>query len=396
MVVDKFIIKWSFVFCRRLDDMEGQLPQVNKARNTSIELLRIIAMLMIIFHHFAVHGGFSFADAEVSIPHFWYYFIQMGGKIGVNIFILISGYFLIEKKDAQVFNFKRILKFWGQVFFYSVFLTIIVRITSIGEVGVKDLIKMLFPITFETWGFASTYFVLYLIYPFLNRLLHSINKGTYQKLLVLLVVIWSIIPTFTTSSYQGSDLLWFITLYCIAGYIKRFGFNCKFQTKHYFGMWLVFSLFTYLTAVVFTLLGTKWPIVSSYALYFFGQNKITVLLASLSLFMTFATLNIKYNNVINIIASTTFSIYLIHDNKYIRFFLWRTVFRNASYANTLALIPYSILAVGIVFVVCSTFDFLRIKLIEKPYMKFVNKYADSVLKPFSYICEKTKMIIFGR
>lgn len=376
--------------------MEGQLSQVNKTRNTSIELLRIIAMLMIIFHHFAVHGGFSFADAELSITHFWYYFIQMGGKIGVNIFILISGYFLVERKAEQTFNLKRTLKFWGQVFFYSVFLTIIVKITAIGEVGIKDLIKMIFPITFETWGFASTYFVLYLIHPFLNRLLHSINKQTYQKLLILLVVIWSIVPTFTTSSYQENDLLWFITLYCISGYIKLFGFNHKFQTKHYFWVWLVCSLFTYLTAIIFTLLGAKWPTVSSHALYFFGQNKITVLLASLSLFMTFATLNIKYNKVINIIASTTFGIYLIHDNKYIRYFLWRTVFKNAAYADTLALIPYSILAVGIVFVVCSTFDFFRIKVIEKLYMKFVNKYAENILKSFNFICEKASLIIFEK
>ena len=120
-----------------------------------------------------------------------------------------------------------------------------------------------------------------------------------------------------------------------------------------------------MTAVVFTLLGIKWPIVSSYALYFFGQNKITVLLASLGLFMIFATLNIKYNKVINIIASTMFGIYLIHDNKYIRYFLWRTVFKNAAYADTLDIIPYSILVVGIVFVVCSMFDFLRIKMILK-------------------------------
>lgn len=375
--------------------MEKQLPQAKKVRNTSIELLRIIAMVMIIFHHFAVHGGFTFEEADVSISHFWYYFIQMGGKIGVNIFVMISGFFLVESKDKQVFNFKRILKFWGQVFFYSVLLTIIAWITSIGEVGIKELIKMMFPLTFGTWWFASTYFVLYLIHPFLNRFLHSINKQTYQKLLVLLVIIWCIIPTFTTFNYQGNDLLWFITLYCITGYIKLFGLNPKFHTKHYFFLWLVCSLLTYLTAVIFALLGTKLPIVASHATYFFGQEKITILLVSLSLFMIFASLEIKHSNVINTIASTTFGIYLIHDNEYIRMFLWRTIFNNAAYADTLFLIPYSILSVGIVFAVCSAVELLRIKVIEKPCIMLINKYADSVLKPFNVICEKTKRVIFG-
>lgn len=379
----------------RIDNMEKQLPQAKKVRNTSIELLRIISMVMIIFHHFAVHGGFTFEEADVSISHFWYYFIQMGGKIGVNIFVMISGFFLVESKDKQVFNFKRILKFWGQVFFYSVLLTIIAWITSIGEVGIKELIKMMFPLTFGTWWFASTYFVLYLIHPFLNRFLHSINKQTYQKLLVLLVIIWCIIPTFTTFNYQGNDLLWFITLYCITGYIKLFGLNPKFHTKHYFFLWLVCSLLTYLTAVIFALLGTKLPIVASHATYFFGQEKITILLVSLSLFMIFASLEIKHSNVINTIASTTFGIYLIHDNEYIRMFLWRTIFNNAAYADTLFLIPYSILSVGIVFAVCSAVELLRIKVIEKPCIMLINKYADSVLKPFNVICEKTKRVIFG-
>lgn len=379
----------------RIYNMEKQLPQAKKVRNTSIELLRIIAMVMIIFHHFAVHGGFTFEEADVSISHFWYYFIQMGGKIGVNIFVMISGFFLVESKDKQVFNFKRILKFWGQVFFYSVLLTIIAWITSIGEVGIKELIKMMFPLTFGTWWFASTYFVLYLIHPFLNRFLHSINKQTYQKLLVLLVIIWCIIPTFTTFNYQGNDLLWFITLYCITGYIKLFGLNPKFHTKHYFFLWLVCSLLTYLTAVIFALLGTKLPIVASHATYFFGQEKITILLVSLSLFMIFASLEIKHSNVINTIASTTFGIYLIHDNEYIRMFLWRTIFNNAAYADTLFLIPYSILSVGIVFAVCSAVELLRIKVIEKPCIMLINKYADSVLKPFNVICEKTKRVIFG-
>lgn len=175
---------------------------------------------------------------------------------------------------------------------------------------------MMFPLTFGTWWFASTYFVLYLIHPFLNRFLHSINKQTYQKLLVLLVIIWCIIPTFTTFNYQGNDLLWFITLYCITGYIKLFGLNPKFHTKHYFFLWLVCSLLTYLTAVIFALLGTKLPIVASHATYFFGQEKITILLVSLSLFMIFSSLEIKHSNVINTIASTTFGIYLIHDNEY--------------------------------------------------------------------------------
>ena len=70
-------------------------------RNTSIELLRIISMIMIMFHHFAYHGNFEWNFNEVTLPHLWYDFILMGGKVGVDIFVLISGYFLIENTETR-------------------------------------------------------------------------------------------------------------------------------------------------------------------------------------------------------------------------------------------------------------------------------------------------------
>lgn len=71
-----------------------QNQQQLKIRNSSIELLRILAMIMIVSCHFATHGGFSFDVKIVSIPRLWWSFIEMGGNLGVDIFVLISGYML--------------------------------------------------------------------------------------------------------------------------------------------------------------------------------------------------------------------------------------------------------------------------------------------------------------
>ena len=64
---------------------------INNKRQSNIELLRILAMILIIAHHFALFGAFGFSETAVSINKLWIQFIQIGGKIGVNIFILISG-----------------------------------------------------------------------------------------------------------------------------------------------------------------------------------------------------------------------------------------------------------------------------------------------------------------
>lgn len=351
-------------------------------------------MVMIVFHHFAIHGKFIWKASDITIPHFWYNLIVMGGKIGVDVFVLISGYFLITS-HSKIFNLKRILKLWGQVIFYSISIFVIFTLFGGYDYGIKKAINSVFPITFGTWGFASTYFVMYLLHPFLNMFLNGLSKKNYQSLLVMFVVIWSLIPTFTTSNFQSNSLCWFVTLYAIAGYARLYGFSQKFTTKVYFVLCGVFLVLTYFSSVVFTILGARWMVFSTHGTYFYGSQMLSVLLISITLFMAFATLKMDYHKWINILASATFGVFLIHDNNLVRPFLWVDVFQNAQYKNSLFLIPYSIIVVVLVYIVCSGIDLLRKKFLEKPFMYIVNRNADTVLKPFYKICDWFKKVVFG-
>lgn len=363
-------------------------------RQSNIELLRIVSMIMIVFHHFAVHGGFDWKASDITFPHFWYNLIAMGGKIGVDVFILISGYFLIMS-HSRFLDLKRIFRFWGQIIFYSISIFIIFSLFRVNNYGIKLAIKSIFPITFSIWKFASTYFVLYIFHPYLNLFLNGLKKKYYQTFLLMLVIIWSVIPTFTPSDFQGNDLCWFVTLYAIAGYIRLYGFNRKFTTKIYFLLWGIFSGLTYFSSIVLTILGTKSKLFLTNVTYFYGAEKLSVLLISLTLFMGFATLKMNYHKWINTLASATFGVYLIHDHSIVRDFLWIDIFKNAQYQNSVFLIPYSIIVVLLVYVICTAIDLLRKKLLEKPFMFFVNKYADYIIKPIVKIVDLCRTIIFG-
>lgn len=360
-------------------------------RNSSIELLRIISMVMIMFHHFAYHGNFEWNYNEITIPHLWHNFILMGGKVGVNIFVLISGFFLIENTE-RLFQPKKLLKFWGQVVFYSIttyFLSIVLQINNF---DIKQIIKICFPITYPGWWFASTYFMLYLIHPFLNKLLHDLNKNVYQYLILLLVLCWSIIPTLTTQLFESNSLLWFITLYVIAGYAKIYGFNERLKSKHYFFLFLIVLVCSYLISVSFLVLGTKRNELAVHAIDFFGMERFPILLMALFLFMTFAKLKIKYNKWINVIASATFGVYLIHDSSYIRYYIWWNIFKINQYQESLFLIPYSILVVFIIYVLCTGIEMVRKVLLERPYIIFVNKYVNLLINPLNKIYELSNKI----
>ena len=363
-------------------------------RNTSIELLRIISMIMIMFHHFAYHGNFEWNFNEVTLPHLWYDFILMGGKVGVDIFVLISGYFLIENTE-KLFQPKKLLKFWGQVVFYSIMTYLLSVMLRLNAFEIKQLIKVCLPITYPGWWFASTYFMLYLIHPFLNKLLHGLSKTEYQYLILMMVLCWSIIPTATTQLFESNSLLWFVTLYGIAGYVNLYGGNQKLQSKHYFSLYFMVLIITYTVSTTFLFLGTKKEEWSTHAIDFFEIEKLPILLMAITLFMGFVTLKMNYHKWINMIASATFGVYLIHDSSYIRYYLWTNIFKINQYQDSTFLILYSILVVFILYVSCTMIDLIRKKLVEKPYMLFVNHYTYYFLKSFKIICEMFRKWIFG-
>ena len=358
--------------------MKSELTIENKrslTRQSNIELLRIIAMILIVAHHFAVHGGFDFSSSTLSLNRFWIQFIQLGGKIGVDIFVLISGYFLISATQIKT---KKVLIFWLQVFTYSVVLFVLFVVTKVCPFDFKTMIHCIFPITFSNWWFASTYFILYLICPFFNKLLNSFDKKQYGVFLVFFCIIWCLIPTFTTSSFHSNDLLWFMFLYALAGYIKLYDPLKNIKTRTWLILSVLIALLTFLSAVIFDILGTKMTVFSSHATYFYDMQKLPVFLISLFIFIGFLKLQIKPNRIINTVSSASFGVYLIHDHVLVRPFIWNTVFENAKYSESNYLIPYSLGIIVLVFVACTVIELLRLYILEKSYLKLLDLISNRI------------------
>lgn len=181
-------------------------------RHSNIELLRIIAMMIIIAHHFAIHSDFEFSSDIIIINKLWVLF-NSGGKLGVNIFILISGYFLVT---STTLNVTKIIKLWLQIFTYSIVIFCIFIGFGIEPFGIKALIYHFLPVTYSQWWFASWYFVLYLFSPYINILLNALSKKSYQHFLILFTTCLCIIPTFLVVPLKN-NLFWFIYLYILGG-----------------------------------------------------------------------------------------------------------------------------------------------------------------------------------
>lgn len=363
-------------------------------RNSSFELLRIVSIFMIVLCHFATHGSFGFAASEFTVPRFWWYLIEMGGNLGASCFVLISGYFLSENADARL-SARHVFKLLGQMIFCAVSIYLILCAVRLQQFSLKNLIRTFFPVTNGVWWFASAYTVLYLIHPFINRLIHALSRRAFRNMIMGCVLIWSIIPTITQHPNQYNHLIWFFTLYVTAGYIRMYGLNPKFTLRSHILFFALFSLLQYASAIIIALISVKVSAASPYILAFYERNSPLTLLSAISLFMIFKEIRLKPNRAINTIASASFGVYLMHEHPALRGILWTKIFRCAAYQHTAMIIPYSIFAAVCIFAVCTAIDLARQYLLERPYLRIVDRYAQTWLKPFKAANRAAQRCLFG-
>ena len=88
------------------------------------------------------------------------------------------------------------------------------------------------------------------------------------------------------------------------------------------------------------------------------------LLMAVALFVVFKNWHLPHNAMINSVATTTFAVYLIHDNGVISAWLWNDIIRAGRFYDTIFLIPHMVLTAIVIFTVCSLMEFMREKIFE--------------------------------
>jgi len=183
-------------------------------RMSNIELLRIIAMFFIVCPHIFIYSDLGRENTVFCI-------INTLLSPCVNIFMLISGYFLVDSK----FKVKKIIKLYLQIVFYYLFCTVLFRyVFNVDVILKEDITSILFPILYPQEWFSINYIILYILSPFLNKMLHNLNKKEHIVLIVTLIIFAYLqrFPGFASylNFNYGYSILWFITIYVVAAFIK--------------------------------------------------------------------------------------------------------------------------------------------------------------------------------
>lgn len=346
-------------------------------RKSNIELLRIIAMFSIILHHAIIHGIFggawSFPTEEsrevFQNGTFIYEILYFGGKFGVHIFIMITGYFMTSSRISA----KSIFKFWVPVFTWSIiflFLTLL-GMPSEGIASFTEIVKSVFPIIFNRYWFAQSYLILYLLIPVLNAIHKGVSKKVRFYLMLFLFITMIVIPTFTTQYLIGNNPVpLFILLYYIGATVKDLE-RWISKRKKIFRIMLPLSFIIYVFSVFFfNIIGLslKSGTILTHSTILSSQYSLIELLFSVSVFVLFTQLKISNSRLINITASSTFGIYLIHDNYFFRSTLWRNIINinNLLDMNQFVALGRLLIYVLLIFIACSLIEQLRSYVMKKP------------------------------
>ncbi|MFC5465624.1 acyltransferase [Lederbergia graminis] len=300
-----------------------------KVRKSNFELLRIISMLMIVVLHTGTHGLSKYVDVETlgTYNEFFYYFIRSLAIIAVNVYVFISGYFLVKSK----FKWRRLLLLFLETSFISSIIYLGTVWFEFETFTFENFIKSLFSIYFRQYWFVTVYFVLYLISPFLNLLIENLSKRDHRNLLIILFVISAVWQFFFSNNFlaimSGYSIVYFIFLYILAAYIRFYDFIFKDFKKNIY--LISFVLLALLNSFLFLQLGKSNVMDFINEIHFlqiqktdlFDYNSPIVLAMSYCLFLYFKHLNIT-SRIINFSATYVFGVYLIHEQPSMRQVLW--------------------------------------------------------------------------
>lgn len=261
---------------------------VNRQRESGMELLRIIAMSMILCGHFMSHG----LDHTIRGTQF-YHILEPFFICGVNLFFLISGWYGIR------FSVKGAVKLIVLTFFFVVVNLFLCAAVGV-EVTSQNIIDVfLFPISRSSYWFMMVYFALYILAPVLNAAIRSMDRKQFLSVVIMLTIFncYSCSIGDNYVSQAGYTVMQAIWLYCVAACLRRYEY-----------------VFLRVRPSVYILIFILSTIINIFP-HRYEYNSPLVVVPSVAFFLAFIHLRFR-NTVVNSIASASLGAYLLQDGMF--------------------------------------------------------------------------------
>ena len=316
-------------------------------RDSGIELLKVIAILLIVINHVVQTLGsenpligysdyildLSCATKEMQLVILM--IMRHFGTLGNNIFFICSAWFLLDRKTVSV---RKITEIMMDVWVISVILLAAVQIFM--GVSVPLIVKSLLPTTFANNWYLTCYILFYAVHTSLNKIILGMTQKQLLKTASVLAFLYIGCDFVKGGLFFPSGLIVWGTLYFVIAYIK---FYCKetFRSNKVQLILLTIGFLGMVTMVFLTnALGLKTPIFYDKTLKWVVNCNPFLILMALSAFGLAKNFHFK-SKLINNISKLSLLVYIIHENilvrTYIRPLIWQWLYKQVGYDHVVAL-----------------------------------------------------------
>lgn len=352
------------------------MRMISKAeRDSNFELLRILCIVGIVIMH--TNGAYMKTCTGINL--IWSELENSIFQAGVSIFVLISGYFGIKT------TVKKVVRLELEILFYSV-ISAVISCLYAGDSWVT-LIKAFLPISTGRYWFMTSYMILMLFASFINQAVEQLSKVNLQKLLLLMFLIFSVLPTFIYFHVMkdgGKGIANMLFLYLLGRYIKKYG------KEHYNNVKLAL--------ILLTMLGLSFALntASSFVTGGIGAHSpmsrdctVFIVFEAVTIFLLFREWNFK-SATVNKLSRHVVAIYMFENA--VRIVLKKFVFNWFPYAEKPYLALIEIAVVIVVVAICMAVDTVRMGVLDS----VENKLANMIDNLWNRIYGAKDFLFFGK
>lgn len=327
-----------------------------KERQSNIELLRILAIIGVIVLHYnnpANGGGMKYAE-QGSINFYTLYFFESMFVCAVDLFMLISGYFMCNSKRVNLWKPIELI-IQVAVFKEAVYLLRVVMHST--PFSIKSVFTSLIPANY----FVILYCCVFVFSPYVNVLNGGLSQKNWRGLICIVIILFAVYPTVVDvlgelrsdefiglssvgmyGSQYGYSIVNFILMYLIGAFL-RLG-------KPKLLEWKTISLCVVLLLDI--VLMTAWARVNDITGFFTERSaweycNPLVILEAVILFILFSRVKLGVIKPVNILAEGVFSVFLLHG-----LFLPHIQIERFVKGNVFIMVGHMIISAIIIYLIC--------------------------------------------
>lgn len=316
-------------------------------RQSGIELLKVIAIFLIVFSHCAnvlqlnpepynlgysdyyINLGSSSSNLQIVFLNLILYL----GNLGNVIFFTCSAWFLLDSRKT---NYKKLFRMISDTFLISIIgLVVVLIFKGFDSISLGTIIKCIFPTWFQLQWYVGTYVIFCLFCPLINKIIKSVSQRQHLIIALTMLVAYSIIGLIYQIPTQ-SNLLTFITIYFVVNYFKLY---CNHFCDNKKANIIIFAIAIICILAGFlatNYLGLKIDKLSDKLQHCNKNWSVFNLMIAFSLLNLFRRCTFK-SKFINYLSSLSLIIYLVHQNYvyliYGRTYIWQMIYEHLGYSK---------------------------------------------------------------